>query len=145
MDVSAEHPLAADPREFLEGVHPSIREKLTEEILTLDGVKIQLALKMSLHKQGPDETKEFTDPVFRHKQKAHLQASEIKEALDEAILHLLELLENWTQRWSGWMVDRVQTLWLDIARYQPLRGNNILQNILRKLIIPSELSSYSRL
>ena len=39
MDVSAEHPLAVDPREFLEGVRPRIREKLTEEILALDGVK----------------------------------------------------------------------------------------------------------
>ena len=39
MDVSAEHSLAADPREFLEGVRQRIREKLTEEILALDGVK----------------------------------------------------------------------------------------------------------
>ena len=56
MDVSAEHPLAVDPRKFLEGVRPRIREKLTEEILALDGVKFQLALKVSLRKQGPDGT-----------------------------------------------------------------------------------------
>ena len=30
MDVSAEHPLAVDPREFFEGVRPRIREKLTD-------------------------------------------------------------------------------------------------------------------
>ena len=81
---------------------------------------------MSLRKQGPDGTEEFTDPVLRHKQKALLQASEIKGALDEAIPHLLELLEKWTQRGSGWTVDRVQTLWLDIARYQPLRGSSYI-------------------
>ncbi|MES9973939.1 MAG: hypothetical protein ABW094_06720, partial [Candidatus Thiodiazotropha sp.] len=126
MDVSAGHPLAADPREFLEGVRQRIREKLIEEILALDGVKFQLALKVSLRKQGPDGTEEFTDPVLRHKQKALLQASEIKEALDEAIPHLLELLEKWTQRGSGWVVDQVQTLWLDIARYQPLRGSSYI-------------------
>ena len=44
------------------------------------------------------------------------------EDLNNAIPHLLELLEKWTQRGSGWVDDRVQTLWLDIARYQPLRG-----------------------
>ena len=126
MDVSAEHPLAVDPREFLEGVRPRIREKLTEEILALDGVKFQLALKVSLRKQGPDGTEEFTNPVLRHKQKALLQASEIKGALDKAIPHLLELLEKWTQRGSVWTVDRVQTLWLDIARYQPLRGSSYI-------------------
>ena len=126
MDVPAEHRLAADPREFFAGVRQRIHEKLTEEILALDGVKFQLALKVSLRKQCPDGTEEFTDPVLCHKQKALLQASEIKDALDEAIPHLLELLEKWTQRGSGWVVDQVQTLWLDIARYQPLRGSSYI-------------------
>ena len=114
MDVPAELRLAADPRDFFAGVRQRIHKKLTEEILALDGVKFQLALKVSLRKQGPDGTEEFTDPVLRHKQKALLQASEIKEALIKAIHHLLELLEKWTQRGSGWVVDQVQTLWLDI-------------------------------
>ena len=35
-----------------------------------------------------------------------------------------ETLEKWTQRGSGWVVDRVEVLWLDIARYQPLRGGS---------------------
>ena len=126
MDVSAEHPLAVDPREFLEGVRQRIREKLTEEILALDGVEFQLALKVSLRKQGPDGTEGFTDPVLRHKQKALFQASKIKVTLDEAISNLLELLEKWTQRGSGWVVNQVQTLWLDIARYQPLRGSSYI-------------------
>ena len=126
MDVSAEHRLAADPREVFAGVRQRMHEKLTEEILALDGDKFQLALNVSLRKQGPDGTEEFTDPVLRHKQKALLQASEIKEALDEAIPHLLELLEKWTQRGSGWLVDQVQALWLDIARYQPLKGSSYI-------------------
>ena len=126
MDVSAEHPLAADPREFLEGVRQRIREKLTEDILALDGVKFQLALKVSLRKQGSDRTEEFTDPMLRHEQKALFQASEIKATFDEPISHLLELLEKWTQRGLGWVVDQVQTLWLDIARYQPLRGSSYI-------------------
>ena len=32
----------------------------------------------------------------------------------------------WTQRGSGWVVDRVEVLWLDIARYQPLRGGSYI-------------------
>ena len=95
-------------------------------ILALNGIKFQLALKVQLQKESPDGTEEFTNPVLRHKQKALLQASEIKEALDKAKPHLLELLEKWTQRGSGWVVDRVQTLWLDIARYQPLRGGSYI-------------------
>ena len=64
--------------------------------------------------------------MLRHQQEALLQACEINEDLNKAIPHLLELLEKWMQRGSGWVVDRVQTLWLDIARYQPLRGGSYI-------------------
>ena len=42
--------------------------------------------------------------------------------LNQAFPTIQETLEKWTQRGSGWVVDRVEVLWLDIARYQPLRG-----------------------
>ena len=40
----------ADPREFLEGVRPQIHKKLTEEILAISGIKLQLAHKVQLQK-----------------------------------------------------------------------------------------------
>ncbi len=48
MDVPQGHSLGADPLTFLEGVRPQIRQKLTEEILAIKGVKFQLALKVQL-------------------------------------------------------------------------------------------------
>ena len=119
MDISESHPSGVDEIAFMHEVRPEIRKKLTEDISALNGIN-QLALKVQL-KKSADGTEEFIIPVFRNKQKALLQASEIKEVLDEAISHLLELLEKWTQKGSGWVVDQVQTLWLDIARYQSLR------------------------
>ena len=121
MDISDDHPSGVDVRAFMQEVEPRIHDKLEEEILTPNGIKFQLALKIQLRKDNPDGSEEYTVPVLRHKQEALLQASEINGALDEAISHLLELLEKWTQRGSGWTVDRVQAPWLDIARYQPLK------------------------
>ena len=129
MDVPQGHLLGADPLVFLEGVRPQIRRKLTEEILAIKGVKFQLALKVQLRKDKPDGVEEYTDPVIRHKQETILQATgtaEINEVLDKAFPHILETLEKWTQRGSGWVVDHVSTLWLDIARYQPLRGGSYI-------------------
>ena len=129
MDVPQGHPLGADPLTFLEGVRPQIRQKLTEEILAIKGVKFQLALKIQLRKDRPDGGEEYTDPVIRHKQETLLQAAgtaEINEVLDKAFPHILETLEKWTQRGSGWVVDHISTLWLDIARYQPLRGGSYI-------------------
>ena len=127
MDVPEGHTLEADPRAFLEGIRPKIHKKLTGEILALHGVKFQLALRVQLSKASPDGTEEYTDPVFEHKQEATLQAHERNETLDRAFPRILETLEKWTQRGSGWVVNQAETLWLDIARYQPLRrGSYIL-------------------
>ena len=63
MDVPEGHPFGADPKEFLEGFHPQVYDKLEEEIRALNGIKFQLALKVQLRKTGPDGTEEDTDRV----------------------------------------------------------------------------------
>ena len=65
--------------------------------------------------------------MLHHKQEALLHTGEIEEVLDKALLYILELLEKWTQRGPGWVVDRGETLWLDIARYQPLMGSSYIE------------------
>ena len=123
MDVSEEF---VDPGVFLEGVNPQIHQKLVEELRALNSMKIQLALQVELRKARADGSEEYTAPVFRHKQEAILEASEIDGVLGKAFPVIQEMLEKWTQRGSGWVVNRVQTLWLDIARYQPLRGSSYI-------------------
>ena len=135
MDVPQGHPQGSDPRTFLDSVDPQIREKLEEELEALGGgLKFQLALKVELVKANLDGSEEFMEPILRHKQEAVLQKNEIKAALEEAFSRLLETLEKWTQRGSGWVVVQVRTLWLDIARYQPLRGGSYIP-------LPPELKS----
>ena len=127
MDVPKGHPQGADPRAFLEEIEPLIQKKLEEELKALKGgLKFQLALKVDLEKANPDGSEEYTDPVLRHRQEAILQKSEIKGALNQAFPGVQETLEKWTQRGSGWVVNQVHTLWLDIARYQPLRGGSYI-------------------
>ena len=127
MDVPQGHPQGADPRMFLQSMEPQIREKLGEELRALrGGLKFQLALKVELVKVNPDGSEEFMEPVLRHRQEAVLQESEITAALEEAFPRLQETLEKLTHRGSGWAVVQVRKLWLDIARYQPLRGGSYI-------------------
>ena len=83
-------------------------------------------MKVQLSKANPDGSDEFISPVLRHPQATLMQAHEINGALDEAFPKMLEMLEKWTHRGSGWVVDRVELLWLDIAWYQPLRGGSYI-------------------
>ena len=82
MDIPEGHPSGVDVRAFLQEVEPRIHDKLEEEILALNGIKFQLALKVQLRKDNPDGSEEYTDPVLRHMQEAFLQASEINEDLN---------------------------------------------------------------
>ena len=93
MDISDGHPSGVDVRAFMQEVEPRIHDMLEEEILALNSIKFQLALKGQLRKGNPDGSEEYTDPVLCHKQKALLKASEINEDLNKAIPHLLELLK----------------------------------------------------
>ena len=79
MDIPEGHPSGVDVRAFLQEVEPRLHNKLKEEILALNGIMLQLALKVQLRKDNQDGSEEYTDPVLRHKQKALLQASEINE------------------------------------------------------------------
>ena len=45
-----------------------------------------------------------------------MNADDIQESLDKAEQTILERLEKkFTQRWSEWVVNKVEILWLDIA------------------------------
>ena len=107
MNVPESYPQSADPRAFLEGIHTHMQGRLEEKLRDLTSLKFQLAFKVQLSKARPDGTEEYTDPVLRHKQETILQKSEISIALEQAIPYILELLEKWTQRGSGWVVDQV--------------------------------------
>ena len=91
-----------------------IHNKLIEELRALNGVKLQLALKVRLRKENPDGNEEYTGPVLRKSRRLSFKRTRYK---------IQETLEKWTQRGSGWVVDGV---WLDIAGYQPLRGGNYI-------------------
>ena len=135
MDVPQGHPQGADPRTFLESVEHKIRGKLEEELRALrGGLKFQLAIKVELVKANLDGREELMEPILRHKQEAVLQKNEITAALEEAFPRLQETLEKLTHRGSGWAVVQVRKLWLDIARYQPLRGGSYIP-------LPPELKS----
>ncbi|GFR66063.1 hypothetical protein ElyMa_005547700 [Elysia marginata] len=123
-------PFQTDTQVFLEVAKPQICKKLKEELKDLGSLKFQLALKVLLKMPIEKEDKIpriiLTDPIIRHEQEPLLHPSEIGAALSRAFGKIFETLDNWTKGGSGWIVVRVQSLWLNIARYQPLRGGSYI-------------------
>ena len=123
MDVQENHPFSRDPLGFLVSVRPLIRQKLTDELVEFKQLKYQLALQVRMNNGITGDT---AYPVFRTKQKATFSENDIEDSLTTAFPEIIENLEKWTGRGSGWSVDKVQKLWLDIAKYQPLRGGSYI-------------------
>ena len=80
---------------------------------------------MKLKKQTADGY-EFSSPVFRHKQEVLLLKTDIEKSLEQAFPILLESLEKWVNLRSGWTVSTIQTLDIDIAKYEPFKGSSYL-------------------
>ena len=126
MAILLGHRLEADPRAALEGACEEIKRKLVEEILALQGVKSRLVLDIKLRKDKENGQTEYLRALLRSKQATILQAHEIDEELNKAFPTILERLEVFTNESSGWAVERVEFLLLDIARYRPIRGGSYI-------------------
>jgi len=116
----------ADPAAFLDRNKEKIRRKLVEEIVDLKGVKFSIALRVSLKKEKNDGNDVHADPVFWSKQEAVLKAADIGDPLDTAIARVLQGIESYMRDGSGWIIENVVELFLNIARYQPLRGGSYI-------------------
>jgi hypothetical protein len=86
------HNLEADPVKFLGCL---MKKKITEEVVDLNGVKFQLAIKVSLRKETNDGDLVLAQPMFYSKQQATLRASDIDEGLNEAISKIERGIEEY--------------------------------------------------
>ena len=115
-----------DPVAFFNEVSPLLLHKVKYELEVLGGLKYAIGFEVLLRKDNADGTSTYTDPSSRFytTQKAVLNEDEIN--LDEQIAHILEKIENFVQNGSGWKVDSLMTLWLDFAKYEPIKGGSYL-------------------
>ena len=127
MDIPFNHPSAKDLAELLSAAQPVVKRKLVEELVDLKGIKFQLAVKVNLRKDRHDSEPVYQPAHLRTKQHTLMQAHTIDAALPNVHAQLLRKLEQFTRNGSGWVVDNVDTLWLDIARFQPLKGGSYLR------------------
>ena len=99
-----------------------------QEILKLNSVKVSFGLqvKFSIEKNGETQHmkhyfKEEEPHVFNRHDKEL-----IEQKYDEFIERIKGEIENWSVKGSGWEVERIETAYVNVARYQPLRRGTYL-------------------
>ena len=128
MIVSKTNPNNKDLLMFARENKAKFTDLVKQEILKLNSVKVSFGLqvKFSIEKNGETQHmkhyfKEEEPHVFNRHDKEL-----IEQKYDEFIERIKGEIENWSVKGSGWEVERIETAYENVARYQPLRGGTYL-------------------
>ena len=107
---------------FFETFEQKIVQKLREEISDLSSIKYQICVKLKMQKE--DLT---SFPFFRSKQNVVMDLGNISSSLSQAQQKIQECLEKWTQNGSGWVLQQIDRMYIDVAKYNPLKGGSYIK------------------
>ena len=108
------------------------QEKFTDlverEIRELKSVKVSFGLKVKFSMERNGET-EYMEHYFRE-QEPHVfnrhDKELIKQEFDRFVERMKGEIESWSVKRSGWVLQRIMLAYVNVARYQPLRGGTYL-------------------
>ena len=117
-----------DPILLFKQVKPIFEETLKNNLHSLRSLKYSVGLESIFVKDSLDSSSlpTFTDPPVRFytEQKAILNEDDID--LSKEFSKLVVRIEDFVQNGSGWKLNTLKTLWLDIAKYEPIKGSSYL-------------------
>ena len=94
-----------------------------------------ITLRIKLYKEKPDGSVNYAEPRFHPRnQLALFEIDEIEYRLNITFAQIQEAIEKWTHNGSGWIVDRVVGMSINISKYQPSRGGSYMYIKLPKYI-----------
>ena len=128
MDVSEENENNNDLLMFARENKPKFTDLVENELKELKNVKVSFGLKVESSIERDDE-KEYTEHYFRENE-PHvfiiIDEDQIKEEFDSFIERTKGEIESWSEKGSGWAIERITKAYVNVTRYQPLRGGTYL-------------------
>jgi len=140
MAVSKRNPNNKDILMFARENKAKFTDLVEQEIQKLKSVKVSFGLqvKFSIERNGETQHMEhYFKENEPHVFNGH-DEDQIKQKFDEFIERTKEEIENWSENGSGWKVEMIETAYVNVARYQSLRGGTYLPlpaNLVKKKAI----------
>ena len=128
MDVSKTNPNNKDLLIFARENKAKFTDLVENEIRKLNSVKVSFGLKVKFSIERNGETQHM-EHYFREKEPHVLNRHDeelIEQKFDEFIERTKGEIENWSVKGSGWEVEMIKVAYVNVARYQPLRGGTYL-------------------
>ena len=115
-----------DLYKFFQKTKDSFINVSTNEVETMKSVKIQFSLSVRLYKIQDEKVEEMNhyfnrmQPVIVNEHNMDI----LKPLLNQFIDEVKGEIEAWSERGSGWVMDKILEAFINVARYRPLRGGS---------------------
>ena len=124
MNVSQTNPNNKDIYMFRSANKEKYTNLIEQEILKLGSVKVSFGLKVNFEIERNGETQEMSH-YFKEDQPhvfTRYDKEQIEQKYDEFMGRIKGEIENWSLQGSGWEVESIELAYVNVAKYQPLRG-----------------------
>ena len=128
MVVSEENENNRDLLAFARENKAKFVDLIENEIKELVSVKVSFGLKVKFSIERNDKT-QYMEHYFPEEEPHVFNRHDeglIKGEFDRFFERNNEEIENWSAEGSGWVVDEIETAYVNVARYQPLCGGTYL-------------------
>ena len=135
MDISKENPNNKDIYMFKNANKEKYINLIEKEILKLGSVKVSFGLKVNFEIERNGEMQEMSH-CFKEDQPhvfTRYDKEQIEQKYEEFMGRIKGEIENWSLQGSGWEIESIELAYVNIAKYQPLRGGTYLA-------LPTELA-----
>ena len=113
-----------DPILLFKEVKPIFEETLENDLHSLGSLKYSVGLEAVFVKDTKSGSPTFTDPPTRFYAEQKAIFNEVDLSKEFSVL--IARIENFVQNGSGWILNTLKTLWLDVAKYEPIKGSSYL-------------------
>ena len=104
----------------LEASKSSIKDLLIDLLNETRGFKYQITVKVLLKKYKPNGEIEFTPVYFNSSTKTEISQ---KYKLNKSFQEILYRIDAWIDRGSGWIIESIDSQYINISTYRPLVGS----------------------
>ena len=108
---------------YRDGVKRSIQYHLKK----FGPLKFYLTIAANLHKIDKDDVREEQTAYFCGQTRRILNEFEFDRAYRESKSKIWEEFDEWLKEGSGWRLDSIETVDLNICEYVPIRGSTYIK------------------
>ena len=115
-----------DPLAQMQNTRKAIEQHVITLLNEIKGLKYVETVKVTFNKISDGEIVEKS-AYFNSKAQTIINNTEINEALQMSKQNILNQISQWISQGSGWTIQSVDTHYLNIAKYEPMKGSSYIK------------------